>query len=463
LKVEFDSTMGGLAAAGGGRLIQGSPGAAIHTITTDSRMLGRDNLFIPIIGEKFDGHRFIAELAGRGELTGFFTMRGEDGAIAREYGISAVLCEDTLQSYGRIASRHRDDIDPVVVGITGTNGKTTTKEIVSAVLATEKRCLKNEKNYNNEIGLPFTMLGLRREHEVLVVEMGMNHAGELDRLSRISRPDIALITNVGEGHLEFLGSVENVALAKSEIMHGMKPGSLIFINGDTQCFDILHSKARDMGLEIRTFGLGKKSDIHAGAYRLFSGGLEVDISGDVYRMPLYGIHNVYNCLAAVAIAMEFGINPANIKGALGGFSNVGMRSQIIEGDFILINDSYNSNPLSSRYALISASMVFPDRRRIAVLSDMKELGESSAEFHREMGRDVAGNGFSLLFVWGEMSAHIADGAIRAGMGAGSVLTFEKKDDLIKALHENIKKGDVVLVKGSRSMKMEEVAGAITRS
>lgn len=444
----------------GGTLVHGNPGRTVGTITTDSRDLGEDNLFIPIIGEKFDGHDYIEPLVREKRLSGYLTMREDLEGLAVEFDSSAILCDDTLEAFGRIASKHRDQVDPIVIGITGTNGKTTTKELIAAVLGQQYGCLKNEKNFNNEVGVPYTLLGLGEDHRMAVLELGMNHFGELERLSKISRPDVALITNIGEGHLEFLGSVENVALAKSEIMHGMNRGSLLLLNRDTQCFDILQNKAIDMGLRAMTFGLSEDSDIHPDEYRLDRNHLDIVFRGELYRLPLYGMHNVYNGISAIAAGLEFGVSGDQMREAFAGFRNVGMRSQIFEGDFIIINDTYNSNPLSSRYALLSAARVFPKKRKIAVLSDMKELGEFSELYHRELGKEVFQYGFDLLFTWGEMSEHIAQGAENAGMDTKNVFHFTVKDDLVDALRSNIVADDLVLIKGSRSMKMEEVVDRV---
>ena len=460
MKVGYRSTIGEMTDACGGTLVHGNPERAVGTITTDSRDLGEDNLFIPIIGEKFDGHDYIAPLLSERRLSGYLTMRRELERLAVEFGSSAILCDDTLEAFGRMASWHRDRVDPIVIGITGTNGKTTTKELIAAVLAQQYGCLKNQKNFNNEVGVPYTLLGLGEDHRMAVLELGMNHFGELERLSRISRPDVALITSIGEGHLEFLGSVENVALAKSEIMNGMKGGSLLLLNRDTQCFDILQNRAADMGLRVKTFGLGGDADIYPDEYRLDRNHLDIIFAGEHYRLPLYGVHNVYNGIAALAVGLEFGVSGDRMREAFAGFRNVDMRSQIFEGDFIVIDDTYNSNPLSSRYALLSAARVFPKNRKIAVLSDMKELGEFSELYHRELGREVFRYGFDLLFTWGEMSEHIAHGAEHAGMDKKNVFYFKEKDDLVDALKRSIINDDLVLIKGSRSMKMEEVVDGI---
>ncbi len=458
--VAYATSVGRVAAACGGRITAGDPDAVIGTVTTDSREPGVNGLFIPLVGERYDGHDFIAGLAERSSIRSFLSMRDGYTDIAVRHGVSEIRCDDTLKALGAIAARHRDAVDPIVIGITGTNGKTTTKELAYAALSSRWSCLRNIKNYNNEIGVPFTLLGLAPSHKYAVIEMGMNHAGELDRLSRIARPDLALITNAGEGHLEFLGSVENVARAKSEIMNGMKPGAKLLVNRDMQCLDIIMEKARERDLVVATFGLSDGADLHPDAYRLYRESVAVTFRGTEITVPLYGIHNVYNVMAAIAVAAEFGMGPEAIRDALAGFVNVDGRSQVIDRGFIVINDSYNSNPLSLAYALRSTGEVYPDRRKIAVLSDMKELGEAAPRCHAAGGKAVAENKFDMLLLWGDMSGYYADGAARAGLDRDRIRKFDAKDELSRYLNTIVDDNDVILIKGSRSMKMEDIVTAL---
>ncbi len=458
--MDFESNINSIAEWCGGELLAGKPDRRIMTITTDSRNLGRESLFVPIIGEKYDGHKFIDDLVKDKSIAGFLTMREEHRSIAEENDISGVLCDDTLKAYGRIASRHRDETDALIIGITGTNGKTTTKEILWSVLNKKKRCLKNEKNYNNEIGVPFTLLGLKEDHHWAVIEMGMNHMGEIDRLSKITKPDIAVITNVGEGHLEFLGSVENVARAKSEIMNGMAGDGTVFLNKDIEYFDIIFEIASGMGLKIISFGLSEEADFYPDKYEVTKEGVTLIFKEDEFFIPIYGIHSVYNVLAAVSIAFELGIESNIIKDALSEFKTIDMRSQVIDKGYIIINDTYNSNPLSSKFALESLSKIFQERRKIAVLSDMKELGDSAYHYHHQLGGQVYKYGIDVLFTWGDSARDIKTGAENAGMSNENICHYEFKEELIASLREKITINDAILIKGSRSMKMEEVAEAL---
>jgi UDP-N-acetylmuramoyl-tripeptide--D-alanyl-D-alanine ligase len=459
--VNHTSTVGEIAQRCGGRITSGDSSMIVKTITTDSRELGENNLFVPLVGERFDGHDFIVPLLKTRCIGSFLTMRSgyTEEAVARD--ISEIRCDDTLKALGAIAAHHRNRIDPKVIGITGTSGKTTTKELIFALLGAAGKCLKNEKNYNNEIGVPMTLLGLNVSHETAVIEMGMNHPGELDRLSRIVKPDLAVVTNVGEGHLEFLGTLENVAAAKSEVMNGMRKGSTMLLNRDMKCLDIIAQKAAVLGLRVRTFGLAGPADVHPDDYALYRDCVTLVFDGVELRVPLYGIHNAYNAVAAVAAAREYGVPLYNMREALARFKSVEGRSRVIDRGYLVIDDSYNSNPLSLLFALRSAREIFPGRRKIAALSDMKELGDSAPLHHREGGRAAVENGFEMLLVWGDMAGFYAEGAAGAGLAPDTIRRFKTRDDLAAYLMKIVRDDDVVLVKGSRAMKMEDVVAKIT--
>jgi UDP-N-acetylmuramoyl-tripeptide--D-alanyl-D-alanine ligase len=458
LKGSFKSTSGGIASITGRRLVCGGNDIPIDTISSDSRDLGDNTLFVPVIGEKFDGHDFIKELMTDRKIACSLVMKEGYEKYAADSGL--IMCDDTLKALGRIGKFHRDRFSPVTIGITGTNGKTTTKELVYTVMSSVYRTLKNEKNYNNEIGVPFTLMGLDRSHEAAVIEMGMNHLGEIERLSLMVSPDIGVITNVGAGHLEFLGSMENVACAKSEIMKGMKRGSTLIVNRDTECFHIVSNIAGQHGIKLFTYGLGRDSDLYPESYTLSPERTSVVYKNVILSVPLYGKHNVYNILAALSIAEILKINIATVAEALSGFKNVGGRSEIIYNGFTLINDTYNSNPLSSLFALESVAEVFPGRRKIAVLADMKELGESAGLYHMKVGEFAGLRKFDLLLLYGEMSGYFERGALSAGMASDSVRRFDTKEEIVNYLKKYLKDNDVVLVKGSRSMKMEDVLNGL---
>ncbi|HOM86973.1 MAG TPA: UDP-N-acetylmuramoyl-tripeptide--D-alanyl-D-alanine ligase, partial [Spirochaetota bacterium] len=327
---------------------------AVKHITTDSRLLDDKSLFVPIAGQKFDGHDFIEEACKSGKCSSVLTHKHTDVAIAERYGVSAIVCDDTLHAYMDIALWHRKNFDIPTIGITGTNGKTTTKEMIANVLESQGRVLKTEKNYNNEIGVPYTLLHLNKEHAFAVIEMGMNHLGEIHRLSLAAAPDVAVITNIGEGHLEFVGSTMNVAHAKAEILDGMNKGICI-INNETKHKDIVINKANDKKIKVITFGL--TGDIRPATFAVYADKTVVQYDGIDFVVYAYGFHNVYAMLATIAVAKVLGIPLNNVKESLECFKPVSMRSALHNGRCIIIDDSYNANPLSMEYAFASASMV----------------------------------------------------------------------------------------------------------
>ena len=456
----YNTTSAEIARITGGRLLSGTGSEEIRCISSDSRDLGEGCLFVPIKGDKFDGHDFISDLCREGKITAYITSSEDVCDDAGKSGIAAVKVNDTLAAIGNIALYHREAMDPRVIGVTGTNGKTTTKELIARVLSSRYTVLKSEKNYNNEIGVPFTLMGLDKNHTHAVIEMGMNHTGEISRLTRMVKPDVAVITSIGEGHLEYLGSVENVARAKAEIMESMQPGSPVVVNSDSPCLGILEGMASERKLRVITCGLTGKADLHPELYHLTPDGLELVVNGTPFSIPLYGIHNLYNVLAALAVADIEGISPAECSAALKDFESVGGRGQIVDRGYLVINDTYNSNPLSSRYALSSVREIFPDRRRIAVLSDMKELGEAAPACHYDTGRFAAENGFDMLLLWGEMAGEYREGAKKGGLNGERVRIFDSKENLSDYLKKNLSDNDVVLVKGSRSTRMEDVVNSI---
>ena len=460
MKELFKATVREIAEIIGGEIICGNLDAVIDTISTDSREIGENTLFIPIVGENFDGHDFMDELFSNKKISCSLTMKKGHEQSALDSNTALILCDDTLSALGRLGKFHRDKFKPVTVGVTGTNGKTTSKELIYLALSAKYKTLKNIKNYNNEIGVPFTLFRLDESYEAAVIEMGMNHMGEIERLSLMASPDIGVITNIGAGHLEFLGSMENVAFAKSEIIKGMKPGSTLIVNRDTECFHIIEEIAKEHEIKLFTFGLGNEADLSPESYKLYPAKTEVIYNGKSISFPLYGKHNVYNILATLSVAKILDINIADVSDAISHFKNVGGRSEIIDREFSVIDDTYNSNPLSSLFALESVCDVFPKRRKIVVLADMKELGETSSVYHVKVGEFAGLRKFDLFIFYGEMAKFYEKGALSAGADESAIKIFDSKDDIVFFLKGYLKENDVVLIKGSRSMKMEDVVSKL---
>lgn len=456
----FKSTAGEIADITGGALIAGNAGVVIGTVTTDSRDLGRDNLFIPLAGDKYDGHDYIEDLINKKKIICTLTEKNGFENAAGKNSTALIKCGNTLEALGKIGKFHRDSKSPLMVGITGTNGKTTTKELVHAVLSSKYKTHRNNKNYNNEIGVPFTLLELENSHEAAVVEMGMNHRGEIERLSKMVQPHIGIITSIGAGHLEFLESIEGVAYAKAEILKGMKKDSTLIMNRETECFHIVSELCDDLEIKLVTFGMDSDADIYPESYKPGINSLEVVYKGTTITAPLYGRHNAFNVMAAIALGATVGITPEEMAAALSGFENVGGRSEIIDKGYYIIDDTYNSNPLSSLFALDSACEVFPDNRKIAVLSDMKELGESSGLYHVKIGEITASRKFDIIVLYGEMASFYKKGALQIGFPEENIFIFDDKEKIAPFLKKMLHPGDVVLVKGSRSMKMEDVVNRL---
>lgn len=460
MKSLINSTVGDIAVICGGRLESGDPEKPVFSVTNDSRESDSGSLFIPIIGEKFDGHSFIPDICFKGGASACLTQKNL--SFENENSSTAIIrCDDTLRALGYLASHHRRMASPFVIGITGTNGKTTTKELMGKVISSKYRCLKNEKNYNNEIGVPFTLLNIRPEHEYAVIEMGMNHAGEINRLSRMASPDMTVITSIGEGHLEYLKSVENIARAKSEIFNGAKPGSTALINRDTKCYEILAQRAARAGLAVLSYGLSEHANFRPQKYSLAPDSFTMTIEGVEITVPLFGIHNLYNSLAAVYAGISSGISLELIAAALSEFSNVSGRGGAIDAGFLLIDDTYNSNPLSAKAAIESAAAVYKNLRKVAALGDMRELGDSAEGLHEATGRLTAESGFAELCLFGEMARCYKKGALAGGMDLSAVKIFDTREEMASYLKGSLKRGDVVLVKGSRSTRMDEVVKNLT--
>jgi len=456
LKGCFKSTVGEIVNITGTVLAAGSVYSIIKTVTTDSRDLDRDNLFIPVAGDRYDGHDFIEDLIKGKKITCTLTEKDGFENMAGENSTALIKCKNNLEALGKIGKFHRDSMSPIMIGITGTNGKTTTKELVYAVLSSKYKTHRNYKNYNNEIGVPFTLLELKNSHEAAVVEMGMNHRHEIERLSKMVQPDIGIITSIGAGHLEFLESIEGVAYAKAEILKGMKKGSTLIMNRETECFHIVSELCDELEIKLVTFGMNPDADIFPESYKPGIYSLELGYKGTTITVPLYGRHNAFNVMAAIALGEVIGIRPEKVADALSGFENVGGRSEIIDKGYYVIDDTYNSNPLSSLFAIDSVCEVFPDNRKIAVLSDMKELGESAALYHVKIGEIAALRKFDTIVLYGEMAPFYQKGALQTGFPEDKIFIFEDKEKIAPFLKTILKQGDVVLIKGSRSMKMEDV-------
>lgn len=423
------------------------PDLCVTGIKRDNRQVECGDLFVAIKGENFDGHNFVTSAAENGAVA---ALVSEDVKA----DIPCLKVEDTIIGLQKIARGYRDEFAIPVVGITGSVGKTTTKEMIACVLSEKYNTHKTQGNLNNEIGLPFTVLDLNSNHEVAVIEMGMNHFGEISRLTSVAKPNIAVISNIGESHIEFLGSKEGILRAKLEILEGLQEGGVVVLNGDNE---LLWSQRGKLPFKTIYYGINnEEADIFGKEVESSLSQIKFtvrEIPNAEFTINIGGSHNLQNALAAIAVARELNLTIDEMKRGLAAFKNTGMRQQILEKDgFVIINDCYNANPDSMRASLALLSK--RDGRKIAVLADMLELGEVSKDAHFEIGK-LAAKCTDLVFVTGEMREAVAQGADN-----GRIYTFETAEEMADAVKKELKAGDTVLVKASRGMHLERVVEKI---
>lgn len=431
--------------------------AEITGVSTDTRTIKQGNLFVPISGENFNGHDFAAKAVSQGAAAALWGK----GEPAPPENLPVVYVEDTLQALQDLASSYLASLPTKVVGITGSNGKTTTKDMVAAVLGTKYKVQKTIGNYNNHIGLPLTVLALEEDTDIAVLEMGMSGRGEIEILSKLTHPQAAIITNIGESHLQDLGSREGIAEAKFEITAGLQQNGTLVIYGEEP---LLTQKTADTPFHVRTFGGNEKNDFYPVRVEQKSNGTHFTMNKapeESLFMPILGTHNIYNALAAIAVAEQFQVPLASIKAGLNTLQMTGMRTELIKGatGVTIINDAYNASPTSMRAAIGLLRDLQGYGKKIVVLADMLELGEEEESFHFETGRSIDAENIDCVFTFGKLGRKIAEGAA-VNFSEKDVEAYENKEDLIASLSSKVKEGDIVLVKGSRAMKLEEIVTAL---
>ncbi len=442
-------------------------------ISTDSRSTQNSDLFVALQGENFDGANFVTDLFLKG-IKGFIVPNGffnnlpeklKNNFQSKKNQISLFETENTLTALGALAKFQRLRCKAKVIAITGSSGKTTTRELIAGILNYSFNILTTKGNFNNEIGLPLSLLRLSSEHELAVVEMGMNHAGEISRLANIAKPDIGLITNTSIAHLEGLGTAENIAHAKAEMFQHMNDNSIAVINIDDPRFEIVESKAKENpNINERIyFGNSKNADITAdfishnrdctnfSVIQKDHNNIEIILNSPAPFM-------VTNALAACAVALKAGANEYDIKKGLKEFTPVKGRMNFskFSNQINLIDDTYNANPDSVKQALITLSIVSGGQNSIAVLGDMLELGKDSPNLHEEIGKLAAKNEISKLYTYGKLAAHIVKGAVKAGFSKANTMNGTREEIAEKIMKDLDFSMSWILVKGSRGMKMEKV-------
>ena len=438
----------------GGEILQGLPSVAFRTFNIDSRMSQPGELFFALKAQR-DGHAYVADAA----------QKGAAGAVVSQpisspgQNIALIRVKDTLLALQNLAAKVLDTHPVKVVGITGSIGKTTTKEFIATLLDRSYDVLKSEGNYNNHIGVPLSILKIQQRNEVIVLEMGMSAPGEISRLTQIAPPDVAVITNIHPVHLEFFRNIEEIALAKREILDGMNPEGTAVLNGDDRAVQKI---AKDWKGAKLFFGLSASNDIRAeNIQRIGYQGISFNlILGETKKrtvIPFIYKSFLYNYLAASAVAFALSTPLANILAQTKNLKPFAMRGEIhhLPNDVILIDDSYNSNPAALESALKDLSEL-EAKRKIAVLGDMLELGETQISYHLEAGKHVKQHSWDLLITVGPLSRHIAVGAVQAGMSDARIVSFENSDEAGNHVASLLEPGDLLLVKGSRGMRMDKI-------
>ena len=448
--------------ATGGRLVREGKRKRFGEVVTDSSKVKRGSVFVALKGERLDGHRFVGDAVRRGARC-VIVHRHLYGSVFKDAAV--VKVRDTLRALGNLAHYRRETLAPKVLAITGSNGKTTTKEMVAAILEQASvggqrlrgKVLKTEGNFNNLVGLPLTLLRLRKRDAVAVVELGTNHPGEIARLAEIADPDMGMITSVAAAHLEGLSSLAGVAREKGALYQRVRAGGTIAVNLDDPW-------ARRLGAQFKgrkiTYGAGGR--VRAESWRsLGAGGMLLNLRAGGrrtrVRLNFLGGHNVANALGAAALAYGFGASLPAIRRGLQSARPFPMRMQIEEWRGIgIINDAYNANPASMQAAIKTLVEIERRGERVAVLGDMFELGAHARKQHRQLGRRVAEARLDRVYLLGAQAHRVKQGALEGGMPSDRVIIGKNHIDIARRLRSHVKRGDWLLFKGSRGMEMEKV-------
>jgi UDP-N-acetylmuramoyl-tripeptide--D-alanyl-D-alanine ligase len=451
-----------IAQAVSGELLHGSPGALVSRLCTDSRAARPGDLFFALSGERHDAHRFLAE-AARGGAAAVVAER--DKLPAGFSSCAVILVRNTRRALGQLGARYRRDFDLPVIAVGGSNGKTTTKELIASVLRQQKNTLCCEASFNNEIGVPLTLLRLERSHQAAVLEAGSNHPGELAPLVQMIAPFHGVVTNIAREHLEFFGDLAGVAREEGMMAEGLSAGGTLFLNGDDGWAESL---ARRSAARVVRAGLSEGNDYRAVDIRSDDTGSVFEVRcrreqfNGQYRIRLLGRHQAANALFALAVGAELELDRAQIQRGLADCAPPKMRLQLsLAGGVRLLDDTYNANADSMLAALETLRALPCAGRRVAVLGDMAELGASSGPAHAEAGRRAAELGLDQLFAVGTRAAQMAASARSAGLR--NAVDFLDAEEAARAVNGFVRPGDVVLVKASRAMRLERITGTLRQA
>lgn len=444
----------------GGKLISGVLSSAVADFTIDSRRLKKCQAFIAIKGEQADGHNYIAAAYKKG--CRFFIVSRQIQLDKFDSKLTVIKVKNTAKALFDIAALKRKKSKVIVIAVTGSCGKTTTKEMLSLILSERYIVLKNKGNFNNQYGLPLTLCNLQARHQVAVLEMGMNHPGEIKRLNRLARADIGIITCVHPVHLKFLKSIKHIAKTKWELIQTLKGRKVAIVNFDSEALKPLVKKYSG---RIISFAINNSADYKATDIIIKDESLNFKVGNrQKISLNILGGFNIYNALAAIAAARELGVSYEIIKRKLKTFKLLPMRMQSIYCNGVkFINDGYNSNPKSVELALESLHLKQLSGKKIVVLSDMLELGRHSRKYHEDIGKLAAASKIDILITYGEHAGWYSQAAKKAGMLKKNVFFLKNKEEVTSLLLKKVKKGDIVLLKGSRLMKTEEIVECFMNS
>ncbi len=439
-------------------IFHGSKNQTINNISTDSRTIQNTDLFIPLVGDKFDGHNYINNVIQKGVQAIVFNKNRN---LINEYDLYnhpvwLIAVDDTLQAYQKLAKHYLKKINTIKIGITGSNGKTTTKEILKSILSTQYNVIANEGNLNNQIGVPKTVFTIDKSHEIAIIEMGTGKIGDISSLAQIIEPDIAIITSIGQAHTEFLGGLEGVAQEKKSLLLEMSKSGTAILNEEDPFFQFLKE---NINIKINSFSLNNNSHIKI-IDNLGMDGYILNVSGQRCHYKLGGQHNLVNLHYAILVAELLSINLSNLINGIENIKSFKMRSEITKGKYILIKDCYNANPSSMKAGLEYLNSIKSNGKKFCVLGDMLELGQDSAKLHKEIGKYIPKINIDYLFTLGNFSLEIAEGAKESGFNESNIFSYQNHHSLTEHIKKMIHQNDIIYLKASRGLELEKVAQQI---
>ncbi len=441
----------------------GKSSVRVSGLSSDTRTLSPGDIYVALRGDRYDGHDFTDEAVRKGAAalmvarSALWAQTGKDSNGCDPLPIVAV--DDTQEALLDLAGWYRRRFDLPLLAITGSNGKTTTKDLLGTVLSSAGETVFSERSFNNFVGVPLTLFRISPSTRFAAVEIGTNAPGEIRTLTDVARPRIGVVTNISPSHLAGLNSVEGIAREKGDLLRGLSRGGTAVINSDDPFCEKMRAAALEEGAagKVVTFGFRKTADISASAITVTVRGISFNVDGLPVELPLLGVHNVYNGLAAFASALELGLDPEAITAAMKEFRGTPMRLEPRRvGSLLVVNDAYNANPASVAVAIKTFADYPTTGRKIVFLGDMLELGKRTRELHRRTGARLAAAGFDLVVAVGDRAGDYVEGALRKGVDASTLQSFDSLGKALSSLPALVKKGDSILIKGSRGMGLERV-------